>query len=126
MMRVAKKVPDLVLEASIARTGSKGNRFEGPNTDTQLGFLAIHRLRWGLSRNLSVFTEVGMGLLYVDRLTIDLDSHINSTPLVGGGFLIGPDQQYLVALRVLHISNGGLTQRNFGQNMLYLTIGAKL
>jgi len=111
----------LVVEGYIDRTRSLS---ESRDT-TAFGVLAYSRWRFPVNeRGWGIYFDAGWGLQYADKTTIDLDSHLNSTPMLGlgGAFPIG-HREFLIGLRFLHISNAGLRGSNQGQNELFLTLG---
>lgn len=123
-----KGVGDLVFEGYYATT------FGGPvgdDADVRLntvGLMAMARWRWPQKqRGVSIFTDLGWGLAWGDRTTVDLDSHVNSTPVLDFGLSIGPkDRELLVGVRYLHLSDGGLKGRNQGQNQFHLFLAKRL
>jgi hypothetical protein len=58
--------------------------------------------------------------------SFDLDSQVNSTPVMGVGalFPVG-NREFLLEGGLLHISNGGTKKPNRGQNQFILTLGVR-
>ena len=122
-----KGVGDLVWEGYIESTyggPDGGNRRDRLNA---LGILAMARWRWHQSqRSLAFFTDLGWGFVIGNRTTVDLDSQVNSTPLLDFGIALGPRQrEWLVGLRFLHMSDAGLKGRNQGQNQVHLFVAKR-
>jgi hypothetical protein len=90
---------------------------ESPRKMNLIGALASGRYRFG-----SFYAEAGWGLSIADKSAYDTDSKLNSTPTVGIGYSAGKIQ---VALRLMHLSNGGTNGHNKGQNRLWLMVGTK-
>ena len=67
-----------------------------------------------------------MGLQVQDRRSTDIPSFVNSTPVVGGGFVFHTGgKDYYTGLRLLHISNAHTQSSNAGQNQLCLMLGVR-
>lgn len=126
-----KSIPaQLVYELYADRTYSHGISREGPNQTWGLGFLALARHRWPLSpHGVGFFTDLGFGVHYEDIQTHDLPTHFNTTPTIGFGIAFpgAHGHEWLVGLRLLHISNGGTGGHsegsNPGQNQVLATVG---
>lgn len=111
----------LVYEAYYDHTSSRGASGHGPNQAETFGAMAYGRWRWPLKRGVGIYATAGWGLQYTNRTSVDLDSNINSTPMLGLGFSWDTgDGEASIGLRFLHISNAGTRGRNQGQNQLYL------
>ena len=112
---------DLVWEGYIEH--SRSDHFfskvtgESPRQMNLIGGLASGRYRLG-----KYFAEAGWGLNLSDKTAYDTDSKINSTPTVGIGFSDGKLQ---IALRLMHLRNGGTNGHNKGQNRLWIMVGTK-
>lgn len=116
------------LEAYVS--GSHGGGDDGSPRDVVYAAGALGGWRYSLGRQGRLLGEIGWGLQWANGDSLDLENTINSTPFIGlihqepGGRFIG--------LRLLHISNGGMTrrqagdQRNQGQNQLFLVAGWRL
>jgi hypothetical protein len=111
----------LVYEVYYEHSSSRGASGQGPNQSESFGVLAYARHRWPQRRGMGLYATVGWGLQYTNRTSVDLDSNLNSTPMLGlgvsweNGFGEGS-----IGLRFVHISNAGLVGRNQGQNQLSL------
>jgi hypothetical protein len=69
------------------------------------------------------YSELGEGLQIANRPTYDLPSDINSTPIAGVGLALPIlNHEWLVGVRLMHISNAGLATPNRGQDELFLTV----
>ncbi|HRJ26715.1 MAG TPA: acyloxyacyl hydrolase [Fimbriimonadaceae bacterium] len=90
-----------------------------------LGGLVMIRYVWEPKGRLpGTFFEFGWGLQYSDRTSRDLDAHWNSTPTLGGGFLLRLNQRTVtVGARLHHISNAGTKGGNRGQNQVHFFVG---
>ena len=116
----------IVAEVYANRTHSV-NEPTSPNTSAA-GFLVMSR--WHSRQNekgQGFFMDLGWGFQYASKRSIDLDSRVNSTPVVdlGTTFPLGEKQEFMVALRILHESNAGLAGRNQGSNNFWLTFGVR-
>lgn len=98
------------------------------NVDTYaIGGLAYGRWFWPHDElDRKMFFDLGWGFQYASHPTFDLDTRINSTPILGFGalFPMGP-REFLLSLRLLHISNGGTDKPNRGQNEILLIMGVR-
>ncbi|HJP83652.1 MAG TPA: acyloxyacyl hydrolase [Fimbriimonadaceae bacterium] len=112
---------ELVYEAYYDRSSSRGASGEGPNKSDSYGLLAYGRYRWPARHGLGLYLTAGWGVQYTNRTSVDLDSHINSTPMLGFGVSWStPKGEASIGLRLLHISNAGTVGNNQGQNQLFL------
>lgn len=117
---------DLVLEANYFRS-TGGNKFEfDADRANSFGLLALARYEFRPQKGLASYIEGGWGLQWIDRITIDLPSRINSTPTLGAGliFPFGRTEVY-VGVRWKHISNAGTRGNNPGQNQIMLGVGVR-
>lgn len=103
------------------RNYSPGDRSKG------LGLVAtmhVHRMwteSWGY------YYSLGWGLQYVDTKQIDLDSQLNSSPVLGFGVIcFWGKQEVRFGFDYLHLSNAGFQGSNQGQNQLYFSVGMRL
>ena len=71
------------------------------------------------------YAEAGIGLIYTDFQVRDQGLRINFNPQLGLGteVVTGDFGNFLVALRLHHLSNGGLRSDNRGVNSLVLQVG---
>lgn len=90
-----------------------------------VGALAMMRYEWPPhGRVPGTYLEFGWGFQYSDHVSLDLDSRVNSTPTIGGGFLLLVNKRTVTAgVRLHHISNAGTKGGNRGQNQLHFTVG---
>lgn len=111
----------MVYEVYWDHTSSRGASGRGPNQAESFGALAYGRWRWPMHRGLGLYASAGWGLQWTNRTSVDLDSQLNSTPMVGLGvsFDTGHGEGNL-GLRFIHISNAGFVGSNQGQNQLFL------
>lgn len=111
----------LVYEGYYDHTSSRGASGFGPNQAESFGVLAYGLWRWPPKGGLGLYAAAGWGLQYTNRTSVDLDSKINSTPMIGLGVSWDTGKgEGSIGLRMLHISNAGTVGRNQGQNQLYL------
>ena len=76
------------------------------------------------ARGQGFYFGLGWGLQYADRTSWDLDSKINSTPMLEFGTTFPVmRREFQVGFRYLHASNAGTVGDNQGSNQLYLTVG---
>ena len=124
----AGQIPaQLVYEGYLNHTQSPGVDPLPGDATYATGGLAYSRWRWPLDKHGNgVYVDLGWGFQYASHPTVDLDTRWNSTPIfgVGGAFRSG-DQEFLIGLRYLHISNGGTDRPNFGDNQILLTLGIR-
>ncbi len=106
---------------------SWGHQPTGPNRSTvAIGGLAMGRYVYGKPNKPRVFWEAGWGLQGITKRTYDLDSPVNSTPVLGVGALIPfGDRDLIASVRWLHVSNGGTRNTNHGQNQLFVMFGIR-
>ena len=115
---------DLVMEGYFLDSTSKGASQMPPNRTLAFGGLAMARYKWPVKNDVRGYLEIGWGLQYTPETSVDLDSNINSTPVLGFGASIQRSgHEFLVGLRYLHISNAGIRGNNQGQNGLNLLFG---
>lgn len=110
----------LVLMAYYQST--KGDRAE--KYADAYGVLATARYRFRTNGKVGAYLDLGWGLQATNRTSIDLDSLLNSTPMVGFGAAVrNGSSEILLGVGLLHISNAGLKGDNQGQNQLFLHLG---
>lgn len=110
----------LVLMAYYQSTKGDG----APRYADAYGALAIARYRFRSNGKVGAYLDLGWGLQATNRTSIDLDSLVNSTPMVGFGAAIrNGSSEVLLGVGLLHISNAGLKGDNQGQNQLFLHLG---
>ena len=123
-----KSIPaQLVIEGYTDHTHSHGVDTERSNDTLSYGVLTYGRWRWPVTkRRVGIYFDLGVGLQYANRSTSDLDSRINSTPMMGfGGVFQFGSQELLLGVRFLHISNAGTDKPNKGQNQLFITAAVR-
>jgi hypothetical protein len=126
-LRSGKVEAQMVYEGYIDRTYSSGNDVDPANHTYAYGVLEYGRWRgrmtpdgWGM------YFDLGWGLQWADKQTVDLDSKWNSTPMIGfGGVYQFGSQELLIGARLLHLSNAGLVGHNHGQNQILFTISVR-
>jgi lipid A 3-O-deacylase len=71
------------------------------------------------------YVEGGIGIIYTDFQVEGQGLRFNFNPQLGMGaeFKIDPDTTCFAALRLHHVSNGGLNSNNTGINAVTLTLG---
>ncbi len=108
--------------------GSAGLSFLDSGTSrfiTNANILALYYLNLWKSKNITPYVEAGIGIIYTDY-TVDGQAYrLNFNPQAGVGIEIkrksGPTN--FLALRMHHLSNGGLNDDNRGQNSVILMLG---
>lgn len=117
----------LVYEGYVDHTESDGSNTYPANATVALGGLAYARWRWPLDREGNGFyTDLGWGLQFANQPTLDLDTRLNSTPVLDfGGTIKDGHTEYMVGIRYLHISNAGTDRPNYGQNEFFFTVGIR-
>lgn len=116
----------LVYEGYLLRTTSRFH-YAPHRSSWAVGGLAYSRWFWPRNeKGWGMYGGVGIGLQVVEFRSRDLNSTINSTPVldIGGTFESG-NREYLIGLRLLHISNAGTKEPNQGENLLFLTLGMR-
>lgn len=93
-------------------------------TTTAAGALVFARYEFP-ARSIRMFFDLGWGLQVADRISQDLDTRLNSTPMFGAGIIVGRERPVYIALRLLHMSNAGTNKPNQGQNQLQLLVGVR-
>ncbi len=87
------------------------------------GFLYGYRKSWENQSGRGLYFDLDWGFLMADKGSHDLPSDLNSTPSASIGLLkpFGWDSVNL-GVQYLHISNGGTTPHNRGENFFLLTV----
>ncbi len=124
-----KSIPaQLVFEGYWDTTGSRGVGGGTSNRTEAFGALAIMRYKWPRDKQMNGFyADIGWGMQYANKPTVDLDTKLNSTPVlgVGGFFRYNEHHELMLGARLLHISNGGTKKPNHGQNQLLIVVGTR-
>jgi len=117
----------LVYEGYVDHTQSDGGSGFPANSTFAVGGLAYARWRWQVDKfGNGVYYDLGWGLQAASEVTLDLESTVNSTPVMDfGGVYREGHREYMIGLRYLHISNAGIVRPNYGQNEVFLTIGCR-
>lgn len=112
----------LVWEVYYDHSSAPAFRNDPPNQTESFGLLAYGKWRWPPNKKgVGYYMTAGWGLQYSNRTTRDLDSKINSTPMIGIGVAWDTGNgEASLGLRFLHISNAGLVGNNKGQNQLHV------
>lgn len=111
------------MEAYYDYTKSPGVRSTPRNSSQAWGLLAMARYKWTQPDAPTSFIDIGWGVQVANRTTRDLESKINSTPVLDFGVVLGRGHEAaIVAARFLHVSNAGTVGDNRGQNQLYLLV----
>jgi hypothetical protein len=109
----SRKVPaDLVTEGYGEFSSSSGDIFDSPYSRAAVGGLALSR--WYPK---SMFVDLGVGLQWNSKLSRDISSSVNSTPVLDVGLRHGAgNRELLYGIRYMHISNANTKRPNRGQN----------
>ncbi len=122
--RIGKLPAQLVFEGYTFNTRSDGINESKPFAETVFGAMSYARWRWPRKHGIGAYLDFGIGLCYADRSNRDLDSRVDSTPYLGGGFALPSGKgEWLVGAAWLHVSNAGTKGHNQGMN--FLMIGAR-
>lgn len=109
------------VECSAGATTTKNrNRFM-----VSVDMLALYYLDdFALSR-LRPYVEAGIGIIYTDFQVEGQGLRINFNPQAGVGieFVVGSGEPFFAAIRLHHVSNGGLDEDNRGINSFVLMLG---
>jgi hypothetical protein len=125
-LRFEDRPGEFVIEGYFGQTRSNGVKDRPPNLTTELGLVGLARYRYPWTGSLSTFIDVGWGLQYTSQRTNDLNSRLNSSPIIGYGVSIPTHGTELtISLRLLHLSNAGMAPPNKGQNQLLLSVGMR-
>ncbi len=90
------------------------------------GAFAQRYLRFLSNKTFQPYVDLGIGIIYTDFQIEDQGLRLNFNPRVSIGTDIRFSQDsppWFVALRIFHISNGGLHEENTGMNGTMLVIG---
>ena len=114
---------EFVIEAYTYRTELQSAPAASPGQTSNYGALAVTRYRWPMEKaGNGMYVDLGFGVQFVNRPTFNLQSNLNTTPMVGiGGVFRSGKHEILLGLRLLHVSNGGRVKPNRGDNILFLT-----
>lgn len=114
--------PNLLVETYYLFT--KGGGFEDiPVNDMRsYGLSVTARYRIGRLGKGDIGLDLGWGAVYNSIRTRDLDSNLNSTPMIGVSLDF---QKYDMSVRWYHASNGGSSGNNQGTNQIQYLVGFK-
>lgn len=117
------KVPDalhLKFEANLGLTTDGRNKRLASINMLALYYLG-NRPRW----HWTPYVEAGIGLIYTSFRVDGQGLYVNFNPQAGAGveFPLPDNQAMTIALRLHHLSNGGLHKENRGVNSALLMIG---
>jgi len=92
---------------------------------TNANILALYYLNFWTDRNITPYVEAGIGVIYTDYTVEGQAYRLNFNPQAGFGIEIErkTGQTNFLALRMHHLSNGGLNDDNRGQNSIILMLG---
>lgn len=119
-LRWGSRPGSLVLSAYWSYSHSQGIRNDAANSYQAYGVLAAGRYRWRAGQ-VRLFGDVGLGIQMLSHQSRDLDSKINTTPVLDLGLEFDCG---LLGVRLLHVSNAGVVGGNEGQNQLFLFVAA--
>jgi hypothetical protein len=90
-----------------------------------VGFIGYARFRF-IKRDYALYFDIGEGINFSNLESPDLDTKINSSPMIGGGVAIRQgSRETLLGVRILHLSNAGLRGSNRGQNQILFTVSVR-
>ncbi len=97
---------------------------DGKNNYFQIGAIANARYRFAEGRS-PWFVEAGIGGLVMDSLYRttqgrEFSTAFQFTEVLGVGLSFGAQREHEVALRLQHVSNGGIKEPNPGENFVRL------
>ena len=120
------KTSELVQEGYYQHSTSRGASGEPANKSEAWGYLAMARYNWINHNGFGWYADIGIGLQYVNRRSVDLPSRLNSTPVLDLGLIIPAGRNSVtVGARFLHISNAHTVGNNQGQNELLFDVGLR-
>ena len=116
---------NLVLEGYYEHSVGEPARGRSERSFDALGFIAYARFRV-VEKSYALYFDIGEGIQFATVESYDLDTKINSSPMIGAGIGIRQGgQETLVGLRILHLSNGGVRRPNRGQNQVLFTVSVR-
>lgn len=89
------------------------------------GILALYYFDPFTGQGIKPYIEGGIGLIYTQHRVEGQGLHVNFNPQIGFGteFACGSDATCFAAVRLHHISNGGIDDDNRGVNSVVFVIG---
>ncbi len=116
---------DLAYAAYITETHSTRN-ISGRHSDG-VGLIAMMHVHRMLTESWGYYYSLGWGLQYVSKASVDLDSQLNSSPVLGFGVIsFWGKREIRIGFDYLHLSNAGLQGSNQGQNQLFFSVATRL
>jgi hypothetical protein len=113
----------LVMEGYFEHSNGEDHGIRGKVTES-IGVIWYARFRFP---QFNLFADIGEGVHLSTSESFDLGTRINSSPMLGFGFVIRQgNQETMIGARLLHISNAGLNQSNRGQNQVLFYMSVKL
>ncbi|MFN3684903.1 MAG: acyloxyacyl hydrolase [Fimbriimonadaceae bacterium] len=98
-----------------------------PNVATDaVGILALASYEDMWTKEVGTYLRVGWGLQLQNKPSNDLDSELNSSPVLGFGMIFRFRTEIRVGVDYLHLSNGGTVGRNLGQNQLMVSLTVRI
>ncbi|PLY02774.1 MAG: acyloxyacyl hydrolase [Desulfuromonas sp.] len=90
-----------------------------------VNMLALYYFSEPVQRHWTPYIEAGVGLIYTGFRVEGQGLHFNFNPQAGVGveFRRGHEQNWTIALRLHHLSNGNLYRDNRGVNSAFLMLG---
>ena len=125
-LRFRKYPGELVVEMSFDYSHGGGFKTYGANDRFGFSILPMARWRGRPKDGRSLFIDLGLGLYFSDP-TVDINSFISTQPTLDAGidFKSG-EHEWLIGLRLRHVSNGGTKGPNDGQNFIALFVNYRL
>ncbi len=98
-----------------------------PNVATDaVGVLALASYEDMWTKEVGTYLRVGWGLQLQNKPSNDLDSVLNSSPVLGFGMIFRCGTEFRIGVDYLHLSNGGTAGRNLGQNQLMVSLTVRV
>lgn len=119
------KPASMVMEAYFLWT--QGGFIEHAKSKTSsVGAIILARFENRTRQGIGLYYDIGWGLQVSDRVSADLTSQLNSTPVFGTGVILPAERNNIyLGLRYMHTSNAGFRGTNSGQNQLMATVGIR-
>ncbi len=125
-MRYRNYVPETILQVYYQRSTTPGVSGVPANGTDAYGVLALSRYTSRRRDGVACFVDLGIGFQYADMRTVDLSGRGSFTPTVGLGLSFKQGStEWLLGVRLFHISNAALQGNNQGQNQLLVTLGVR-
>ncbi|MCX7799451.1 MAG: acyloxyacyl hydrolase [Fimbriimonadales bacterium] len=91
-----------------------------------VGFLAAASWEDMWTKEFGTYLRLGWGIQVQNRTSNDLDSVLNSSPVLGFGMIFRCGSEFRIGVDYLHLSNGGTAGRNLGQNQLMVSLTVRV